>query len=93
MTLPTTKTELLSDSRQSHIKHRMVGSPARASPIEEYTGEREMESRRLTSRTLACTKDRCIKLVRWWLKLLAAGLCCRAGLSPLKQPLHHSSGH
>ena len=62
----------------------MVGSPARASPIEEYTGEREMESRRLTSRTEACTKHRGVKPVRWWLKLLGAGLCCRAGLTPCK---------
>ena len=34
---------------------RMVASPASASPIEEYTGDREIESSRLTSRTDACS--------------------------------------
>ena len=87
MTLPSTRSALRADRRPSHLYARMVGSPARASPIEEYTGEREMESRRLTSRTEACTRHGGVKLVRWWLKLLAAGLCCRAGLTPFKQPL------
>ena len=32
----------------------MVGKPLIASPIEEYTGEREMESSLFTSLTLAC---------------------------------------
>lgn len=35
-----------------------MASPASSSPMDEYTGEREMESSRLTSRTLACQKSK-----------------------------------
>ena len=42
-------------ARRSSARYaRMVGSPASASPSDEYTGERLMESRRFTSRTDAC---------------------------------------
>ena len=44
MTLPSTRSALRRDRRSSHLKARMVGRPARASPMEEYTGDREMES-------------------------------------------------
>lgn len=41
--------------RCSALKALMVGRPFRASPMDVYTGEREMESILLTSLTLACT--------------------------------------
>ncbi len=44
----------------------MVGRPARASPMEEYTGDLEMESRRFTSLTDACTRTCHHPLVPVW---------------------------
>ena len=54
MTLLSTRCALRALRRCSQRYARIVASPARASPMDEYTGEREMESRRLTSRTDAC---------------------------------------
>lgn len=43
-----------SDCMTPYLKARRVATPLMASPMEVYTGDREMESRRLTSLTLAC---------------------------------------
>lgn len=55
-TLASTRRALRVARRSSARYARMVGSPASASPSDEYTGEREMESRRLISRTDACAR-------------------------------------
>lgn len=47
----STRSALRAHKRSSARKARMVARPASASPMDEYTGERDMESRRLTSRT------------------------------------------
>ena len=51
MTLLSTSIALRWLRRPSQRYARMVASPASASPMLLYTGEREMESRRFTSRT------------------------------------------
>jgi len=55
-TLASTRRALRLARRCSARYARMVGSPASASPSDEYTGERLMESRRLISRTDACVQ-------------------------------------
>ena len=65
ITLPSTRSALRCDRRLSHRYARMVGSPASASPMEEYTGDREIESRRLTSLTDACAKFRHVMPCSW----------------------------
>ena len=71
ITLPSTRSALRCDKRLSHRYARMVGSPASASPMEEYTGDREIESRRLTSLTDACAQSRHITPMLFDGKILA----------------------
>ena len=47
---------------EPYLKARRVATPLMASPMEVYTGDREIESRRLTSLTLACNISRRVSL-------------------------------
>lgn len=50
----STRSALRLQSRCSHRNARIVARPASASPMDEYTGDRDMLSSRFTSRTDAC---------------------------------------
>ena len=45
------------DGKAVYLYALMVGRPLMTSPMDEYTGEREMESSLFTSRTLACIQE------------------------------------
>ena len=50
----STRSALRLHSLSSHRNARIVARPASASPMDEYTGDRDMLSSRFTSRTDAC---------------------------------------